>query len=116
MATIAANMPGMEVAPQIMRGKYSSDLAEKVRSAPSHHLAHASSAFWPSGFEEALVLVVDAMGTTYRGPEGRRTKSYTLHEGRGMQLRELHSETVRSHLAALSSLGFMHEAVACVSS
>lgn len=27
-----------------------------------HHLAHAASAFYPSGFEEALVLVTDGMG------------------------------------------------------
>ena len=27
-----------------------------------HHLAHASSAFWPSGFDEAAVLVVDNRG------------------------------------------------------
>lgn len=27
-----------------------------------HHLAHAASAFWPSGFDRAAILVVDAMG------------------------------------------------------
>lgn len=27
-----------------------------------HHLAHAASAFWPSGHEEAAILVMDAMG------------------------------------------------------
>jgi carbamoyltransferase len=27
-----------------------------------HHLAHAASAFWPSGFDEAAILVMDAMG------------------------------------------------------
>nr|MDQ3823941.1 carbamoyltransferase [Actinomycetota bacterium] len=27
-----------------------------------HHLAHAASAFWPSGFPEAAILVLDAMG------------------------------------------------------
>lgn len=43
-----------------------------------HHLAHAASAFYPSGFEEALVLVTDGMGeieslTAYvAGPEGLR--------------------------------------------
>jgi carbamoyltransferase len=30
-----------------------------------HHLAHAASAFWPSGYEEAVVLVFDAMGEDY---------------------------------------------------
>jgi carbamoyltransferase len=32
-----------------------------VRSVP-HHLAHAASAYWPSGFDECAVLVIDAMG------------------------------------------------------
>ena len=27
-----------------------------------HHLAHAASAFWPSGYDDAVVLVFDAMG------------------------------------------------------
>jgi carbamoyltransferase len=35
-----------------------------------HHLAHAASAFWPSGFGEAAVLVVDAMGEDSSGAAG----------------------------------------------
>src|SRR6266568_1155636 len=34
---------------------------EKFVPVP-HHLAHAASAFYPSGFEEALILVSDGMG------------------------------------------------------
>src|SRR5262249_43916825 len=30
-----------------------------------HHLAHAASAFYPSGFDEALVLVSDGMGEVH---------------------------------------------------
>src|SRR6266581_4094265 len=30
-----------------------------------HHLAHAASAFYPSGFEEALILVSDGMGEVH---------------------------------------------------
>ena len=111
MSTITANMPGEDLAPKIIRGKFSADLASRVRTVPSHHLAHAYSAFWPSGFEEALVLVVDASGSTTAGTDGRQTESYTLYEGRGTELKEFHSETVRSHLAALSTLGFVYEAV-----
>ena len=111
MSTITANMPGEDLAPKIIRGKFSADLASQVRTVPSHHLAHAYSAFWPSGFEEALVLVVDASGSTTAGTDGRQTESYTLYEGRGTELKEFHSETVRSHLAALSTLGFVYEAV-----
>ena len=59
-----------------------------------------------------LVLVVDASGATISGKYGRHTESYTLYEGRGTKLHELHSETVQSHLAALSTLGFVYETVA----
>ena len=111
MATITANMPGEDLAPQIMRGKFSAELADRLRTIPSHHLAHAYSAFWPSGFDEALVLVVDASGSITENREGRRTESYTLYEGRGTELKEIHSERVKSHLAALSTIGFVYEAV-----
>ncbi|MFZ0715445.1 carbamoyltransferase N-terminal domain-containing protein, partial [Mycobacterium sp.] len=47
-----------------------------------HHLAHAASAFFTSGFDECLVVVIDGMGevvsaTVYRGNAGRLEK---LHE------------------------------------
>ena len=35
--------------------------ANKFTPVP-HHLAHAASTFYPSGFEESLILVVDGMG------------------------------------------------------
>lgn len=111
MTTITANMPGADFAPQIMRGKFSADIAQKVCQVSSHHLAHAYSAFWPSGFDEAVVLVADASGSSILGADGRLTESYTLYEGRGTTLRELHSETVTSHLATLSTLGFIYESV-----
>src|SRR5205807_4370371 len=37
------------------------DWRKRFVPAP-HHLAHAASAFYPSGFDEALVLVSDGMG------------------------------------------------------
>tara|TARA_B100001123_G_scaffold111283_1_gene129426 strand:+ start:3575 stop:7339 length:3765 start_codon:yes stop_codon:yes gene_type:complete len=111
VATITPNMPGVDLAPQIVRGKFSRDLKSKVRTVPSHHLAHAYSAYWPSGFDESLVLVVDASGSTSKNSEGRFTESYTLYEGRGGKLRALHCEQVRAHLAALSTLGFVYETV-----
>jgi carbamoyltransferase len=44
-----------------------------------HHLAHAASAYFTSGWDESLVAVIDAMGevqsaTIYRGFEGRLEK------------------------------------------
>lgn len=50
-----------------------------------HHLAHAASAFYPSGFEDALVLVADATGEAHNltialaGPENIRI----LHQNGG---------------------------------
>ncbi len=49
---------------------------ERVRFVP-HHVAHAASAFFPSGFERATVMVLDGRGerTSYLGgryaPDGR---------------------------------------------
>lgn len=34
----------------------------RIVASPSHHLMHASSAFYPSGFEQALILVADNEG------------------------------------------------------
>ena len=90
VATITPNMPGVDLAPQILCGKFSRDLKSKVRMIPSHHLAHAYSAYWPSGFDESLVLVVDASGTTTKGHDGLFTESYTLYDGRGRDLAVLH--------------------------
>ncbi|WP_459178564.1 carbamoyltransferase N-terminal domain-containing protein [Micromonospora craniellae] len=39
------------------------DWAAKLAPVP-HHLAHAASAYYPSGYDEALVLVADGMGET----------------------------------------------------
>lgn len=41
-----------------------------------HHLAHAASCFWPSGFREAAVLVMDN-----RGEDSATTLAYGTHDG-----------------------------------
>ena len=112
LATVTANMPGEDFGPEIIRANFSADIAEKVRPIPSHHLAHAYSAWWPSGFDEGLVLVVDATGTTEVVPgTGWRTESYSLYAAHGTELEPIHSETVAAHLAGLSTLGFVYEFV-----
>ncbi len=108
VASITANMPGVDHGPEILRRKLSPELADKVLRVPSHHLAHAYTAYWPSGFDDALILVVDASGNV---TEDRKTESYTLYEGRGGQLTELYRHSVPSHLASLSTLGFVYEYV-----
>jgi carbamoyltransferase len=106
LKAIVPNMPGEDFAPDIVKNAFPQEIARRVMPIKSHHLAHAYSAFWPSGFEEALVLVVDATGNT---TPDHRTESYTLYEGRGQTLKVLHSEAVASHLAGLSTLGFIYE-------
>ncbi|MBT9312768.1 carbamoyltransferase C-terminal domain-containing protein [Leptothoe kymatousa] len=108
LTAVTANMPGHDFAPTIMRNTLPADIADRVLAIPSHHLAHAYSAYWPSGFDDALVLVIDATGTTH---QDHRTESYTLYEGHGHTLSTLHSETVDSHLTGLSTLGFLYEYV-----
>lgn len=50
---------------------------EKLKFCP-HHLAHAFSSFYSSGFDEAAVIVADAMGNTIEelNSFGRRTENW----------------------------------------
>ena len=50
---------------------------EKLKFCP-HHLAHACSSFYSSGFDEAVVVVADAMGNTIEelNSFGRRTENW----------------------------------------
>lgn len=61
-----------------------------------HHLCHAASAFFPSPFEEALCLTLDAQG---------ESASAMLSIGRGNELE------VRRQLWAPNSLGYMYSCV-----
>ena len=56
-------------------------------------MAHAASAFYPSGFEEALILVSDGMG---------EMESMTVAVGQGKDIRVL------SHVPAFHSLGALY--------
>lgn len=63
-----------------------------------HHLAHAASAFYPSGFESAAVLVVDGQG---------ESSSVTIGHGTGGQV------VILDQLTVAESLGYFYEAVCC---
>jgi carbamoyltransferase len=69
-----------------------SNWAEKLVAVP-HHLAHAASAFYLSGFEESLILVSDGMGEFH---------SATVAVGSGGQIR------VIREIPALDSLGILY--------
>ena len=58
-----------------------------------HHLAHAASAFYPSGFGEALILVSDGMGEVH---------SMTVAVGRGAEIQ------IIKQVPALHSLGVLY--------
>ncbi len=107
VVTVSANMPGVDYSYDILSQRLAPELATKVIAGPTHHLSHAYSAYWPSGFDEALIFVVDATGST--DPKRHTTESYTLYHAVGSEIKPLHSEVVTSHLTLLSTLGFIYE-------
>jgi carbamoyltransferase len=107
LATITANMPGADHSAEILRRCLPPEAAAKVIPTPSHHLMHAYTAYWPSGFEDAVILVSDATGSS----KGGTTESYSLYQANGASIELLHEERVPSRLAMLSTLGFLYEFV-----
>ena len=59
----------------------------------SHHVAHAASAFYPSGFEDALIFISDGMG---------EVQSMTVAIGQG------HDIKVLTEIPAFHSLGTLY--------
>ena len=59
----------------------------------NHHLAHAASAFYPSGFSQSLILVSDGMSEIH---------SMTMAVGQGKDI------TVLRHVPSLHSLGILY--------
>ncbi|MEO5656390.1 MAG: carbamoyltransferase C-terminal domain-containing protein, partial [Nitrospiria bacterium] len=62
----------------------------------SHHLAHAASAYFTSGWDECLVVVMDGMGEVH---------STSIYHGRGGALEPLR------HLSAGDSIGILYSLV-----
>jgi carbamoyltransferase len=60
-----------------------------------HHLAHAASAYWPSGFERALCIVSDGMGEIV---------SLTVYRAAGGRLERLHAHSIPNSLGILYSI------------
>jgi len=111
LATVTGNMPGVDWAPEILSRQLSNSMVPRVQRLPSHHLGHAYSAWSPSGFEEAIVLVADGSGTLSTLDGGRWTESYSIYRGGPNGLTLIHAERVRAHLAHVSTLGFVYEEV-----
>ena len=68
------------------------DWESKFVAVP-HHLAHAASAYYPSGFEESLILVSDGMGEIH---------SLTVAVGQGTEIKVL------KQVPAFHSLGILY--------
>ena len=69
--------------------------AERVQHV-NHHLAHAASAYYTSGWDECLVVVVDAMG---------ESQSVSVYRGRREKLEKL------AEISALDSIGILYSLV-----
>jgi carbamoyltransferase len=65
----------------------------------SHHLAHAASAFFTSGWDECLVVVADAMG---------ETQSISIFHGHGDKLDKLREISVGDSIGIFYSLVTLH--------
>jgi carbamoyltransferase len=65
----------------------------------SHHLAHAASAYFTSGWDECLVVVVDGMG---------EVESATIYHASDGKLKKLHSISAANSIGILYSLVTMH--------
>src|SRR5882762_123037 len=72
--------------------------ADRVRHV-NHHFAHAASAYFCSGWEECLVLVVDGMG------EFNSTSVYHAHQG---NLEKLCEMPIRDSIGILYSVVTLH--------
>lgn len=61
---------GVPISKRITRNKIrdiNKDLSEKKIYIVEHHLAHAASAYYPSGFKEALIITLDGAGDGLSG-------------------------------------------------
>ena len=87
---------GLEQVKHSLNQSFTDQAAEKLIWVP-HHLAHAASAFFPSGLKEAAVLVIDGIG---------ENASSIMAYGHGNKLGILH-EIQYPH-----SLGFLWEKLA----
>jgi carbamoyltransferase len=71
---------------------------DKLVTVP-HHIAHAASAYFPSGFEDALILISDGMG---------EQDSATIAVGQGNEIQILDRISQRNSLGILYGLYTMH--------
>jgi len=71
------------------------DVSERLSFVP-HHLAHAASTYYPSGFDQSLVLVIDGMGDNV---------SLTVLTAQGGRMKVLESRSPADSLGLFYLLG-----------
>lgn len=71
-----------------------SQVAERFHPV-EHHAAHAASAFYPSGFPEALCIVSDGMG---------EVDSLSIYDARDGKLQRIHRQRISDSLGLLYSI------------
>ncbi|HEY2823647.1 MAG TPA: carbamoyltransferase C-terminal domain-containing protein [Candidatus Acidoferrum sp.] len=72
--------------------------ADKVHQV-NHHLAHAASAFYTSGWDECLIVVLDGMGEAH---------SVTAYRAKGNQIDKLAEITAKDSIGILYSVITLH--------
>jgi carbamoyltransferase len=82
-------------------------------SHPGHHLAHAYSAFYCSGFDESAVLVTDTNGAFVESPAGglEKKEHFTSYHGTNDGLRVVQSEDVFPGEVSIGELHCIYSAV-----
>jgi len=85
--------------PALWRGRFNVTLPDGAFRPVPHHLAHAASAYFPSGFEDALCVVCDGMG---------EFESMTVYAAQGGLFRLLTNFGIRESLGILYGLVTVH--------
>lgn len=102
-----------DVPPLTLRGRLEiaelEALGDRVTVMPSHHLAHAYSAFIPSPFDEALIIVMDNEGNVLppqNSPEHwrNRMERVSIYLGRGSDITLLGRDQDEDDVASLGEV------------
>lgn len=81
----------------------------KIEMIPSHHLSHACSAFYPSGYERALILVADNEGNIlgkrkYKEMWKNAMERVSLYIGEGTNIKLLERDIDGDDMVSLGEL------------
>ncbi|WP_400161932.1 carbamoyltransferase [Brevibacillus sp. TJ4] len=86
-ASLSIDDVDLIVGNDLMNPRYIPDTKQEILLI-NHHLSHAASAFFPSPFEEAAILVVDGIGSRIDSRD-RIHETLTLYHGNGNEIKEL---------------------------